>query len=100
MNKRRLIRKLLRPGMILIYLLVITLTVVLCTYAFGGIDAVLLQVKAGNLAYDSSSFTSINDMDLSKLEITVPSYDEDGNENGERKITLENYVKEGLEKGS
>ena len=50
MNKRRLIRKLLRPGMILIYLLLITLTVVICTYAFGGIDAVLLQVKAGNLA--------------------------------------------------
>ncbi len=98
MKKRRIIRKLLRPGMILIYLLVITLSVVLCTYAFGGLDAALLQVKADNLAYDYSTFTNINDMDLSKLEIKVPAYDEAGNENGKRKITLEDYIDEGLAK--
>ena len=98
MNKRRFIRRMLRPSLVLIYLLVITLTIVLCNYAFGGLDAALLQVKADNMAYDMSLFEDINDKDLSKLEIEVfeETKEVEGQQEFVRYFTSLQYVQEGI----
>ena len=39
MKKRRFLRKLLRPRMLIIYILVILIAVLILTYAFGGVKA-------------------------------------------------------------
>ena len=50
MKKRRFLRKLLRPRMLIIYILVILIAVLILTYAFGGVKA-----KTDNLT-DNISF--------------------------------------------
>ena len=98
MKKRRFIRRMLRPSLILIYALVIAITSVICTYAFGGLNAALLQVKANNLSYDYSLFENINDMNLDNLELEVIV--ETSEVNGtviNKYTTILQYIEKGLE---
>lgn len=60
MNKRRIIRKVLRPKLVLLYIIVIALSVVLCNFLFGGMKVSALDVTKDNLKYDLSEFKDIN----------------------------------------
>lgn len=91
MKNRKFARRMLRPKLLLIYLLVIFIAVFVCSYAFGGMNALDLNVKADNLPYDYSQFTDINDMDLSKFKIDVVKVGEEGSE---KVLTVINYKQE------
>lgn len=96
MKKRKFVRRMLRPKLLLVYLLVIFIAVFVCSYAFGGMNAYDLNVRADNLEYDFSKFTDINDMDLSDLKIDVVKVGEVGKE---KVFTILNYKQENKDSG-
>lgn len=68
MNKKRFIRKALRPKMLLIYILLVAIVVLVLTYAFGGIKHVAAETDNIKFVFDENEWINMMEKDPATMD--------------------------------